>query len=51
MDKSGIHVAEYLTDLPPKELLEQRLRQALQNAKSRVGYDEDRSDDADSSIV
>lgn len=36
MDKSGIHVAEYLTELPPKELLEQRLRQALKNAQGRI---------------
>ncbi|MFT4925085.1 MAG: hypothetical protein ACI8WB_001175 [Phenylobacterium sp.] len=46
MNKSGIHVAEYLTDLSPKELLEQRLRQALQNAKNRVGYDDGGSVDA-----
>ncbi len=36
MGKSGIHVAEYLTSLPPKEVLEQRLRQAIQNAKRRL---------------
>lgn len=47
MDKSGIHVAEYLTDLPPKELLEQRLRQALQNAKNRVGYKNDSSNNVE----
>jgi predicted nuclease of restriction endonuclease-like (RecB) superfamily len=38
MDKSGIHVAEYLTELPPKALLEQRLRQALENARNRADY-------------
>ena len=44
MDKSGIHVAEYLTELPPKELLEQRFRQALKNAKGRIDYDDNGSD-------
>lgn len=37
MDSSGIHVAEYLTTLPPKELLEKRLHQAIHNAKQRLG--------------
>ena len=36
MDKSGIHVAEYLTVLPSKALLEQRLHQAIVNAKQRL---------------
>lgn len=35
LDKSGIHVAEFLTELPSKELLEQRLHQAIANAKRR----------------
>lgn len=38
MDKSGIHVAEYLTELPSKELLEQRLHQAISNAKQRLEH-------------
>lgn len=29
LDKSGIHVAEYLTQLPPKEALEARLHRAI----------------------
>lgn len=33
---SGIHVAEYLTALPPKEVLEQRLHQAMINARLRL---------------
>lgn len=33
LDKSGIHVAQYLTELPPKELLESKLRQAINVAK------------------
>lgn len=36
MDQSGIHVAEYLTELPPRELLEQRLHESVENAKKRL---------------
>ena len=36
MDKRGIHVAEYLTVLPSKAELEQKLRQAVINAKLRL---------------
>lgn len=36
LDSSGIHVAEYLTTLPPKALLEQRLHQALERARLRL---------------
>ncbi len=36
MDNSGIHVAEYLTVLPPKAELEQKLHQAVINAKLRL---------------
>jgi predicted nuclease of restriction endonuclease-like (RecB) superfamily len=36
LDGTGIHVAEYLTVLPPKEVLEQRLHQAVNNAKRRL---------------
>jgi len=36
LDKSGIHVAEYLTALPSKKLLEKRLRQAIENAKKQL---------------
>lgn len=37
MDKSGIHVAEYLTNLPSREVLEEKLHQAIINAKYRLG--------------
>lgn len=40
LDSSGIHVAEYLTVLPPKALLAQRLEQAIINAKQRLDYKE-----------
>jgi hypothetical protein len=32
---SGIRVAEYLTELPPREVLERRLHQAIQAARER----------------
>ncbi len=36
LDKSGIHVAEYLTALPPKALLQQKLHQAISHNKARL---------------
>jgi predicted nuclease of restriction endonuclease-like (RecB) superfamily len=36
LDKSGIHVAEYLTVLPPKELLQAKLQQAIATARRRL---------------
>ena len=33
MDKTGIHVAQYLTEMPPKEILEAHLRKAMAIAK------------------
>jgi predicted nuclease of restriction endonuclease-like (RecB) superfamily len=36
LDKSGIHVAEYLTVLPPKDLLQAKLQQAIVNARQRL---------------
>ncbi|MDB9312832.1 PDDEXK nuclease domain-containing protein [Spirulina sp. CS-785/01] len=36
LDKSGIHVAEYLTVLPPKALLQTKLQQAITNARKRL---------------
>jgi hypothetical protein len=36
LDKAGIHVAEYLTALPPKELLREKLLQAIEEAKLRL---------------
>ncbi len=34
--QSGIHVAEYMTELPPRELLEQKLLSAIASAKERI---------------
>ena len=36
LDKSGIHVAEYLTVLPPREVLQARLQQAVAVARQRL---------------
>jgi len=36
LDKSGIHVAEYLTALPPRAVLTERLQQAMQRARSQI---------------
>jgi predicted nuclease of restriction endonuclease-like (RecB) superfamily len=40
LDKSGIHVAEYLTVLPPKELLQAKLQQAIVDARHRLASEE-----------
>ncbi|MBK6520464.1 MAG: DUF1016 family protein [Polyangiaceae bacterium] len=36
LDARGIHVAEYLTDLPPREVLQERLHRALEVARNRL---------------
>ena len=36
LDKQGIHIASYYTELPDVELLKQKLRQSIANAKSRM---------------
>jgi len=36
LGRSGIHVAEYLTELPPRELLERRLHEAVARARARL---------------
>jgi predicted nuclease of restriction endonuclease-like (RecB) superfamily len=43
LGKSGIHVAQYLTELPPKDVLKRKLHDAL--ARSRMAI-ENRSEDA-----
>lgn len=35
LDASGIHVAEYLTELPPREVLHRRLQAAIESAQAR----------------
>jgi hypothetical protein len=36
LDKSGIKVAEYMTELPNRELLEQKLHKAVELARNRL---------------
>ena len=36
MNKTGIHVAQYLTELPPKDVLEKNLRKAVEIAKENL---------------
>lgn len=36
LGRSGIHVAEYLTTLPPRKILEEKLHQAVARAKKRL---------------
>ena len=36
LDASGIHVAEYLTSLPPKEVLQQKLHEAISRSRARL---------------
>jgi hypothetical protein len=47
LGKSGIHVAEYLTVLPPRETLEAKLHQSIAAARSRLRDDQDRSESTD----
>ena len=36
LDQTGIHVAEYLTGLPSRQLLEQKLHEAVTPSKARL---------------
>jgi len=36
LDKSGIHVAQYITQLPPKEIFEEKLRNAILKARLQL---------------
>ena len=36
LDQTGIHVAEYLTELPPKAVLQQKLHEAIANSRHRL---------------
>lgn len=42
LEPRGIHVAEYLTELPPRELLEKRLHDAVTRARLRLERQSDR---------
>jgi hypothetical protein len=36
LDRSGIHVAEYLTVLPSKKMLQEKLHKAIKHARQRL---------------
>ena len=36
LDKSGIRVAEYMTELPPRKTLEKKLHEAIRLARERL---------------
>jgi hypothetical protein len=36
LGQAGIHVAEYLTDLPPREVLRQKLHEAIALSRKRL---------------
>lgn len=36
LEKSGIRVAEYLTELPPRKVLEKKLHKAVEHARQRI---------------
>lgn len=38
LDKSGIHVADYLTVLPPREVFQQKIHQAMVQARLRMSH-------------
>ncbi|MDD2722357.1 MAG: PDDEXK nuclease domain-containing protein [Gallionella sp.] len=41
LNKSGIHVAEYLTVLPPREVLQRKLHQSIETARQRLLQDKE----------
>ncbi|MGI9282844.1 MAG: PDDEXK nuclease domain-containing protein [Endozoicomonas sp.] len=41
LDKSNIRVADYLTSLPPKELLEAKLKQSIEAVRQQLEYGEE----------
>lgn len=43
LGRSGIHVAEYLTELPPREILRERFHQAIAVARARLGQRDTRN--------
>jgi hypothetical protein len=41
LESSGIRVAQYLTELPPKHVLAQRFHDAIARARRRLEQDQD----------
>ncbi|NLI08839.1 MAG: DUF1016 domain-containing protein [Thermotogaceae bacterium] len=48
LGRSGIHVAEYLTVLPPKDVLKRKLHEAIERSRLAI---ENRSDDAGEALA
>ncbi|WP_294000444.1 PDDEXK nuclease domain-containing protein [Sphaerotilus sp.] len=46
LERSGIHVAEYLTALPAREVLERKLHEAVLSARARLGLHQDNGESA-----
>jgi predicted nuclease of restriction endonuclease-like (RecB) superfamily len=46
LDKSGIRVAQYLTELPPRKLLEKKLHDSILLARQRLAAQRDSADNA-----
>jgi hypothetical protein len=38
LDKAGIKVAKYITELPPREVLQRQIQKSLEIAKARFEY-------------
>ena len=36
LDKGNIRIGQYLTKMPPKDVLEHKLMQAIENAKEQI---------------
>lgn len=51
LEESGIRVAQYLTELPPKELLEQKLHRAIELAQERLARTESAKLSVDAEIL
>ncbi len=45
LDKSNIRVAEYLTELPDKALLQKKLHEAIENARARMLNQKNKDDE------
>lgn len=46
LDQSGIHVAEYLTALPPRELLQEKLHTAIEISRARLEAKDENNHDS-----
>jgi len=44
LDQSGIRVASYLTDLPPLDVLQQKLHDAIRTARARLEQESSEED-------